>query len=56
MCMMDSMTEQELNTTDVKLLSQQSRVERIAKGAGMHPYVYLEMLGECVSCTRRQAY
>ena len=44
--MMDSMTEEELNTNDLKLLQQQSRIVRIAKGAGRHPQDYFELLGE----------
>ena len=46
MTMMDSMTEEELNTNDLKLLQQPSRIARISKGAGRHPQDYLELLGE----------
>lgn len=46
MTMMDSMTEEELNTNDLKLLQQPSRIARIAKGAGRHPQDYFELLGE----------
>ena len=43
--MMDSMTEKELNTNDIKLLQQPSRVARISKGAGRRPEDYFELLG-----------
>lgn len=36
MTIMDSMTEQELDSTDLKIFSE-SRIRRIARGAGVHP-------------------
>lgn len=45
MTMMDSMTEQELNTNDIKILQQPSRVTRISRGAGRRPEDYYELLG-----------
>ena len=46
MTMMDSMTEHELNTNDIKVLQQPTRVARISKGAGRRPEDYFELLGE----------
>ena len=46
MTMMDSMTEEELNTNDIKLLQQPTRIARISRGAGRHPQDYFELLGE----------
>ena len=46
MTMMDSMTEKELNTNDIKLLQQPTRVMRISRGAGRTPQDYAELLGE----------
>lgn len=45
MTMIDSMTEKELNSSDLKMLSQRSRVERISRGAGRRPEEFLELLG-----------
>ena len=46
MTMMDSMTEKELNTNDIKVLTQPSRILRISRGAGRRPEDYHELLGE----------
>lgn len=37
MCMMDSMTNEELDSTDEKLIFTDARIIRIAKGSGTHP-------------------
>lgn len=47
MTMMDSMTEYELNTNEIKVLQQPTRIARISKGAGRRPADYMELLGEC---------
>ena len=46
MCMMDSMTDAELDCTDIKVLSQPSRVERVARGSGRSYPEALELLEE----------
>lgn len=46
MTMMDSMTEKELNTNDIKILQQPSRVQRISRGAGRIPQDYYDLLEE----------
>ena len=46
MTMMDSMTEKELNTNDIKLLQQPSRMARISRGAGHRLVDYQELLGK----------
>ncbi len=46
MCLMDSMTAAELDSTDVKLLSTPSRLERIARGAGRPVHEAVELLEE----------
>ncbi|KAL0048540.1 hypothetical protein WJX82_005367 [Trebouxia sp. C0006] len=46
MTMMDSMTEKELNTNDIKVLTQPSRILRISRGAGRTPQDYHELLEE----------
>lgn len=51
MTMMDSMTEKELNTNDIKLLQQPSRMARISRGAGHRPADYQELLGETLCTT-----
>lgn len=43
---MDSMTEKELNTNDIKLLQQPTRAARISRGAGRTIHDYFELLGE----------
>ena len=50
MTMMDSMTEKELNTNDIKLLQQPTRVARISRGAGRTPHDYFELLGASQQC------
>lgn len=47
MTMMDSMTEYELNTNEIKVLQQPTRIARISKGAGRRPEDYTELMGEC---------
>lgn len=60
MTMMDSMTEKELNTNDIKVLTQPSRILRISRGAGRSPQDYQELLGEgpsaveCQGCVTQQ--
>jgi len=49
MTMMDSMTEKELNTNDIKVLTQPSRILRISRGAGRTPQDYHELLGGSLS-------
>ena len=49
MTMMDSMTEKELNTNDIKVLTQPSRILRISRGAGRTPQDYHELLGGSIS-------
>ena len=46
MCLMDSMTAAELDSTDVKMLSTPSRLERIARGAGRPVGEAVELLEE----------
>lgn len=46
MTMMDSMTEKELNTNDIKLLQQPTRAARISRGAGRTIHDYFELLEE----------
>ena len=55
MTMIDSMTEKELNSSDLKMLSQRSRVERISRGAGRRPEEFLELLGGLTLATVRSA-
>lgn len=52
MTMMDSMTEKELNTNDIKVLTQPSRILRISRGAGRTPQDYHELLGGSLSLCR----
>ena len=56
MTMMDSMTEKELNTNDIKLLQQPSRVARISKGAGRRPDDYFELLGKAAPSRKHCDY
>lgn len=49
MTMMDSMTEKELNTNDIKLLQQPTRAARISRGAGRTIHDYFELLGELLT-------
>ena len=46
MCLMDSMTDEELDTTDLKKLQDPKRMERIGKGAGRRPEDVVELLEE----------
>lgn len=43
--MMDSMTYKELDSADVKTWQSESRVMRIARGAGVHPNYVGELIG-----------
>lgn len=45
MCLMDSMTTAELDTSNLKMLQEHSRIIRIARGAGRFPNDYIELLG-----------
>lgn len=45
MTIMDSMTDKELDCPNPKVLQEQSRVMRLARGAGCNPYCVLELLG-----------
>mmetsp|Transcript_23933 Transcript_23933/g.66437 ORF Transcript_23933/g.66437 Transcript_23933/m.66437 type:complete len:492 (+) Transcript_23933:377-1852(+) len=46
MTLMDSMTNEELDSTNVRLLSEPSRIERIARGAGRQKEDMLQLLEE----------
>jgi len=46
MCLLDSMTQAELDCTDVRVLQQASRLERIARGAGRPYQEAVELLEE----------
>jgi signal recognition particle subunit SRP54 len=46
MCMMDSMTDEELDTTSLKLLQDPKRMERIGRGAGRSPMDVVELIEE----------
>mmetsp|Transcript_10253 Transcript_10253/g.26286 ORF Transcript_10253/g.26286 Transcript_10253/m.26286 type:complete len:494 (-) Transcript_10253:157-1638(-) len=46
MTLMDSMTEEELNSTNIKMLTEPSRVDRIARGAGRRREDMLQLLEE----------
>lgn len=55
MTIMDSMTAKELDSTNPKTLTEDSRILRIARGSGRHPLEVRELLGESVcasSCGR----
>ena len=43
--MMDSMTNKELDSSDIKLWQTESRIMRIARGAGVHPNYVGELIG-----------
>ena len=45
MTMMDSMTNKELDSSDAKLWQVESRIMRIARGAGVHPNYVGELIG-----------
>jgi signal recognition particle subunit SRP54 len=40
----ESMSEKELDTTNVKMLSEPSRVVRLARGSGRHPAEVLNLI------------
>ena len=44
--MMDSMTNKELDSSDIKLWQTESRIMRIARGAGVHPQYVGELIGQ----------
>jgi signal recognition particle subunit SRP54 len=46
MCLMDSMTDEELDTTDLKMLQDPKRMERIGRGAGKGPGEVVELIEE----------
>ena len=45
MTMMDSMTNKELDSSDIKLWQTESRIMRIARGSGVHPNYVGELIG-----------
>ena len=46
MCLMDSMTDEELDTTNLKILQDPKRMERIGRGAGRGPGDVVELVEE----------
>lgn len=46
MVIMDSMTAKELDCSDAKVLMQDSRIIRVARGSGVHPQHVVEMIEE----------
>ena len=46
MCLMDSMTDEELDTTTLKILQDPKRMERIGRGAGRGPGDVVELMEE----------
>ncbi len=46
MCLMDSMTDEELDSTDLKMLQDPRRMERIGRGAGRGPGDVVELIEE----------
>ena len=44
-CIMDSMTDKELDSTNPKLMEAPSRIQRIARGSGRHPQEVVMLLG-----------
>jgi len=46
MCLMDSMTDAELDSTDLKMLQDPKRMERIGRGAGKGPGDVVELIEE----------
>ena len=42
---MDSRTDKELDSSDIKLWQTESRIMRIARGAGVHPQYVDELIG-----------
>ncbi len=45
MTIMDSRTDKELDSSDIKLWQTESRIMRIARGAGVHPQYVDELIG-----------
>ena len=52
MTLMDSMTAAELDSSDIKMMSQPSRVQRITRGAGRHYMECLELLEQYKTMVR----
>jgi signal recognition particle subunit SRP54 len=46
LCLMDSMSDTELDTCNMKILTDKKRMIRIARGAGKSPQAYIELLEE----------
>jgi signal recognition particle GTPase len=46
MTMMDSMTAKELDNPNPKIFEEHSRLMRIAKGSGQHPFFVRELVGK----------
>ena len=49
-CIMDSMTDKELDSTNPKLMEAPSRIQRIARGSGRHPQEVVMLLGALGCC------
>ena len=49
MCIMDSMTEKELDSSNPKLMEAQSRIMRISRGSGRSPMEVHMLLGRILS-------
>lgn len=45
MTIMDSMTNKELDSSEIKLWQTESRVMRIARGAGVYPQQVADLIG-----------
>jgi len=56
MTMMDSMTDKELDSSDIKLWQTESRIMRIARGAGVHPNYVGELIGGPSAMARSPSY
>jgi len=56
MTMMDSMTDKELDSSDIKLWQTESRIMRIARGAGVHPKYVGELIGEPSAMARSPSH
>lgn len=48
LCMMDSMTEEELSATHEKPFTENSRIIRIARGSGTHPQEVVLLIQEYI--------
>jgi signal recognition particle subunit SRP54 len=46
MTIMDSMTNKELDCPNPKVLQEPSRIMRLARGSGCHPYHVQELIGD----------